>query len=435
MLTLGLFFLALSLLIVVHELGHFLPAKAFRMRVEKFYLFFDWPRKLISWRRGETEYGIGLLPLGGYVKIAGMVDESQLGKRGGLPSQPAPDEFRAKPLPQRALVIAGGPLMNILYALVVLAGLFYSSGLQRVPLFRWEEGLEAFPLLGIQSGDRLLAVNGAPAYLDRIASPEWLLEEGPTLQLLRSRDTLTIAILPPLRDSLMRLYGAGEEVFRVRFPATIDPVPGGPAAKAGLQRGDHILVVNGRSISSFADLREALQQTPDSLAHLTFLRGQDTLTASVALDSAKRMQALPLAELPQEVIRLSAGEALVESFRQSYRLTAANLKALFYLLTGRMRISENLSGPIGIARVAGRSYESGGWRSFFAFTAALSLILAVMNLLPIPLLDGGHLLFLGLEAVLRREPSYRLREVAQYVGLALILALMLFAFWNDLRRL
>jgi regulator of sigma E protease len=128
-------------------------------------------------------------------------------------------------------------------------------------------------------------------------------------------------------------------------------------------------------------------------------------------------------------------EAFVESFRQSYRLTVGNLKALFYLLTGKMRLSENVSGPIGIAKVAGRSYETGGWQSFWAFTAALSLILAVMNLLPIPLLDGGHLLFLGLEAVLRREPSYRMREVAQYVGLALILALMLFAFWNDLRRL
>lgn len=435
MLTLGLFLLSLSLLIVVHELGHFLPAKAFRMRVEKFYLFFDWPRKLLSWRRGETEYGIGLLPLGGYVKIAGMVDESQLGKRGGLPSEPAPDEFRAKPLPQRALVIAGGPLMNILYAIVVLAGLFYSSGLQRVPLFQWEEGLEALPLLGIQAGDRLWAVNGVPAYLDRVASPEWLLADQPTLQLLRGRDTITLPVLPPLRDSLLRLYGAGEEVLRLRLPAIIDPVPGGPAAQAGLQKGDRILAVNGHPVSSFSALREVLQQSPDPFAQLLVLRGQDTLTASVKLDSTKRMQALPLAQLPQEVVRLSAGEALVESFHQAYRLTAANLKALFYLITGRMRISENLSGPIGIARVAGRSYESGGWRSFLAFTAALSLILAVMNLLPIPLLDGGHLLFLGLEAVFRREPSYRLREVAQYIGLALILALMLFAFWNDLRRL
>ncbi len=435
MLTLGLFLLALSLLIVVHELGHFLPAKAFGMRVEKFYLFFDWPRKLFSWRKGDTEYGIGLLPLGGYVKIAGMVDESQLGKRGGLPTQPAPDEFRAKPLAQRALVIAGGPLMNVFYAIVVLAGLFYASGLQRVPLFRWEEGLEAFPLLGIQAGDRLLAVNGAPAYLDRIASPEWLLEENPTLQLLRGRDTLTLSVPPPLRDSLMRLYGAGEEVLRLRFPAIIDPVPEGPAARAGLRRGDHILAVNTHPVHSFAALREALQRSPDSLVQLQVVRGSETLAVSVVLDSTKRIQALPLAELPQEVVRLSLVGALGESFRQAYRLTAANLKALFYLITGRMRISENLSGPIGIARVAGRSYESGGWRSFLAFTAALSLILAVMNLLPIPLLDGGHLLFLGLEAVFRREPSYRLREIAQYVGLALILALMLFAFWNDLRRL
>lgn len=435
MLTVGLFLLALSLLIIVHELGHFLPAKAFGMRVEKFYLFFDWPRKLFSWRRGGTEYGIGMLPLGGYVKIAGMIDESQLGKKGGIPTPPQPDEFRAKPLFQRALVIAGGPLMNILYALVVLTAVFYAAGLHRVPLMKWELGLEAQPLLGIQAGDRLLAVNGAPAYLDVVASPEWLLFDSPTLTILRGKDTLHLTVTPTVRDSLMVLYGQGKEIFALRLPPQIDPVPKGPAAQAGLRKGDRILQIDTHVVSSFSHMRELLQSLRRDSVVLTVERNAERFQVTVRLDTSYRLQAYPDAELPRETQALSLPMAMATAIEQSYRITTTNLKALFYLITGRARISESVSGPIGIARVAGRSFESSGWLGFLTFTAALSLILAVMNLLPIPLLDGGHLLFLGLEALFRREPSYRLREVAQYIGLALILALMIFAFWNDLRRL
>lgn len=431
----GLFLLALSLLIIVHELGHFLPARAFGMRVEKFYLFFDWPRKLISWRRGGTEYGIGLLPLGGYVKIAGMVDESQLGKKGMLPTPPQPDEFRAKPLYQRAIVVAGGPLMNVLYAIVLLTGLFYVGGKRQVPLASWEMGMEALPVLGIQAGDRLLAINGEPAYLDGVASPEWLLVESPTLTILRGSDTLHFSVSATVRDSLLRLYGEGKEIFALRLPPAIEPVRGGPAARAGLRKGDIIRSIDGEAVHSFGEMRQRLQMLQRDSVILEVQRGETFFTVGVRLDSAYRLQAFPAAELPVEVIRLSLLEAFQTSLSQAYRLTATNLKALFYLITGRARITENVSGPIGIARIAGRSFEISGWIGFLAFTAALSLILAVMNLLPIPLLDGGHLLFLGLEAIFRREPSYRLREAAHYIGLVLILALMIFAFWNDLRRL
>ncbi|MEN3039989.1 MAG: RIP metalloprotease RseP [Bacteroidia bacterium] len=435
MLTIGLFLLALSLLIVIHELGHFLPAKLFGMRVEKFYLFFDWPTRLLRWKRGGTEYGIGVLPLGGYVKIAGMVDESQLGKRDSLSSVPQPDEFRAKPLYQRAIVIAGGPLMNILFAVLLLGSLLYTSGMQRVPLYNWSMGMEAFPLIGLQAGDRLLAVNGKPAYLDLLASPEWLLEEEPTLTVLRGRDTLRLTITAFVQDSLMTLYGQGKEAFLPRLPAQIDPVPNGPAARAGLQKGDLILSIEGEAVHSFSEMRQVLQKLRRETVRLVVRRGEEVQVISVRLDTAYRLQAYPATELPREIIKLSLPQAFVSAFSQAYRLAVANLKALFHLITGRSRVSDSVSGPIGIAKIAGRTFEASGWIGFWAFTASLSLILAIMNLLPIPLLDGGHLLFLGLEAIFRREPSYRLREVAQYVGLALILALMLFAFWNDLRRL
>ncbi|GIV25225.1 MAG: zinc metalloprotease [Bacteroidia bacterium] len=435
MLTLGLFLAVLTVLIVVHELGHFLPARLFGMRVEKFYLFFDWPTKLWSWKKNGTEYGIGVLPLGGYVKIAGMVDESQLGKKVSEPALPAPDEFRAKPLYQRAIVIAGGPLMNVIFAIAVLSGLFFVYGVERVPLYAWEYGLEAVPLVGIQAGDRLLKVNGEPAYLDRISSPEWLLADPPVLEVLRGKDTVRIALSAAQRDSLLRRYTQGQEGLTLRLPAQIEPVEGGPAAQAGLQKGDLILAVNDAPVSSFAELRARLQATSGDSVRLTVQRKGQTFSVQVGLDTARRIHVLPAVILPHETRTLSLAEAFQEGIRQAYRLTATNLKGLFYLVTGRMRASESLSGPIGIARLAGKTYENTGWRGFLAFSAVLSLILAFMNLLPIPLLDGGHLLFLGMEAVLRREPSYRLREVAQYIGLALILALMVFAFWNDLRRL
>ncbi|MEN2993592.1 MAG: RIP metalloprotease RseP [Bacteroidia bacterium] len=429
MLTLGLFLLALSLLILVHELGHFLPARLFGMRVEKFYLFFDWPFALFRWRSGKTEYGIGVLPLGGYVKIAGMAEE------GGSSGPTAPDEFRSKPLLQRMLVVAGGPLMNILYAILVLFGLFYFEGIHRVAIYRWEYGLEAQPILNIQTGDRLLAINGSLAYLDRVASPEWLLVETPSLTLVRGGDTLKQYVSPALRDSLLYLYGRGQEVFLLRLPARIDPVQHGPGWRAGLRKGDEILSVNHQRIHSFQELRQALQKVVADSVVLGVRRNSKELFLTARLDSQRRLQVLPQVELPIERRQLSLDEAFVESLRNAYRITGNNLRALYYLITGKMRLSENLSGPIGIARAAGQTYTTGGWRGFLAFTAGLSLILAVMNLLPVPLLDGGHLVFLSLEAVLRREPSYQLRLVAQYIGLALILTLMIVAFWNDIRKL
>ncbi|MCS7297578.1 MAG: RIP metalloprotease RseP [Bacteroidia bacterium] len=435
MLTISLFLLALSLLILIHEFGHFIPAKVFGMRVEKFYLFFDWPRKLFSWRRGQTEYGIGILPLGGYVKIAGMIDESQIGKSGGLPSRPAPDEFRAKPLFQRVIVVLGGPVMNVLFGIFLLAVIFYINGFQKVPLAKWAYGMEAFPLVGMEAGDRIIEVNGEPAFLDMLASPEWLLETKPTLTLLRGRDTLRLSLSASVRDSLFRLYGQGREVFALRFPARIEPVPKGPADRAGLRTGDLILEIEGRSIESFAHMRKVLQTLQKDSVSLLVKRGEETFSIGVKLDAEYRLQAYPSVELPVERAEFSFPAALLTAVSQSYRITAANLRALFQLITGRSRISDNLAGPIGIAQMAGRSFVTSGWTGFWAFTATLSLILAVMNLLPIPLLDGGHLLFLGLEAIFRREPSYRLREVAQYIGLGLILFLMIFAFWNDLRRL
>ncbi|MCS6790642.1 MAG: RIP metalloprotease RseP, partial [Bacteroidia bacterium] len=414
--------------------GHFLPAKLFRMRVEKFYLFFDWPFKLLSWKRNGTEYGIGVLPLGGYVKIAGMADESNPSGRHTAP--PQPDEFRSKPLYQRMLVVAGGPLANILYAFLILSGIFYFTGIQRIPLSRWVYGVEAVPEAGIQAGDQVLLINEEPAYLDKLSSPEWLLQETPTLTVLRGKDTIVLSISAAQRDSLLQLYARKEEdAIALRFPAEIQPLPGGPANQAGLQKGDIIQAVGNKPIRSFSELRQAIQETPSDQVRLLVRRGDSVFSVEVRLDSAHRIQVLPAVEPPREVQELPLFGALQVGIAQSYRLAITNLKALSYLITGKARLSDNLSGPIGIARAAGRTYESGGLRSFVAFTGALSLILAIMNLLPIPLLDGGHLLFLGLEAILRREPSPRLREIAQYVGLGLILALMVFALWNDLRRL
>ncbi len=435
MLTLVLFLLALGVLVFIHELGHFLPAKLFGMRVEKFYLFFDWPRKLYSFKRGGTEYGIGLLPLGGYVKIAGMVDESSLKEKRDLSAPPAPDEFRAKPLYQRALVIAGGPLANAFYAYVVFFLILLIGGRERLAYHEWAMGLEAVPLLGIQEGDQMLAVNDQPAYADVLLSPEWLTRDAPTITLLRAGQPLTVTLTPSVRDTLLRWLLQKREVFELRLPAVVDPAPGGPADQAGLQSGDTILMLNDTPVSSFQHLRRLLQAVPADTVQLLLGTSTGRMSKSVRLDSLKRLQVRPKVQLPTHIQKLSVLQALGAGTDLLIRSTSLQLKGFMLLLTGRLRPSESLSGPIGIAQMTARQFEEGGWVQLITFSALLSLILAIMNLLPIPLLDGGHLVFLGLEAILRREPSQKVREVAQYVGLAIIVLLMVFALWNDLKRL
>lgn len=435
MLALALFVVALGVLVFVHELGHFLPAKLFGMRVEKFYLFFDWPRKLYSFKRGQTEYGIGLLPLGGYVKIAGMVDESSLKDKPDLSTLPAPDEFRAKPLYQRAVVVLGGPLANALYAYVVFFLLLFVGGRERLAYHEWPMGIEAVPLLGIQEGDQLLAINDKPAYADVLLSPEWLTVDKPTLTLKRGKDTLHLTLLPATRDTLLRWLLQKREVFELRLPAVVEPAPGGPAAQAGIQKGDTLLALNDTPISSFQHLRRLLKEAPSPSVKLLVGTPKGRAIRTALLDSLKRLQVRPSTPLPIHVEKLSFAKALVAGGEVLFRSTALQLKGFMLLLTGRLRPSESLSGPIGIAQMTARQFEEGGWLQLLTFSALLSLILAIMNLLPIPLLDGGHLVFLGIEAILRREPPQKAREIAQYIGLAIILLLMVFALWNDLNRL
>ncbi len=434
MLTLGLFLLALSLLIVVHELGHFLPAKAFRMRVEKFYLFFDWPTKLWSFRRGKTEYGIGILPLGGYVKIAGMVDESSLGKR-ETPVPPQPDEFRAKPLYQRMLVIAGGPLANVLYSYVVFVLLLVLGGREKIAYHQWSMGFEAVPFLGIQTGDRILAVNGEPAYHTNLLAIQRVAQGRYTLTLLRGADTIRLALSPAQCDTLLRKLLRREEVFVPRLPAVVVPVEGGPAYRAGLREGDTILAIAGRAVYSFQEVREALKWWDRDSVSLLVGRASGRFSVGVKLDSLRRLQVWPAVQLPVEREVYPFHRALLAGVTLVYQTAALQIEGFRLLLTGQVRPTESLAGPIGIAKLTAKQYEEGGWLQLVSFSAVLSIILAIMNLLPIPLLDGGHLLFLVLEAIFRREPSYKLREIAQYVGLAIILGIMVLAFWSDLKRL
>ncbi len=434
MLTIGLFLLALSLLIVVHELGHFLPAKAFRMRVEKFYLFFDWPTKLWSFRRGKTEYGIGVLPLGGYVKIAGMVDESNLGKRASAAPAES-DEFRAKPLYQRALVIAGGPLANVLYSYGVFVLLLLLSGREKIAYHEWSMGFEAVPFLGIEAGDRILAVNGAPAYHTNLLDIQRIAQGSYTLTILRGTDTIKLGLSQAQCDTLLRKLLRKEEVFVPRLPAVILPAEGGPAYQAGLREGDTILAIHGTPVRSFQEIRETLKRLGSDSVGLLVGRASGRFTVAVKLDSLGRLQVWPAAQLPVEREKYPFPQALGAGAALVYQTAALQIEGFRLLLTGQVRPTESLAGPIGIAKLTAKQYEEGGWLQLVSFSAVLSLILAIMNLLPIPLLDGGHLLFLGLEAVFRKEPSYKLREVAQYIGLAIILGIMVLAFWSDLKRL
>jgi regulator of sigma E protease len=434
MLTLGLFLLALSILIIVHELGHFLPAKLFGMRVEKFYLFFDWPAKLWSFRKGKTEYGIGILPLGGYVKIAGMVDEPSIGT-GQSPTPPQPDEFRAKPLPQRMLVIAGGPLANVLYSYVVFLLLLTLGGKEKIAYHDWPMGFEPVPFLGIEAGDRILAVNGEPAYHPNLLGIQKVAQGTYTLTILRGKDTIQLTLSRAQCDTLLRKLLRKEEVFVPRLPPVVLPMEGGPAYRAGIREGDTIVSMEGEAVHSFQEMREKLRRLGKDSVHLLVGRSSGRFMVGVKLDSLGRLGVWPAVHLPVQREKYSFSQALLEAGAMVYQTAALQIEGFRLLLTGQVRPTESLAGPIGIAKITAKQYEEGGWLQLLSFSAVLSLILAIMNLLPIPLLDGGHLLFLGLEAVFRKEPSHKLREVAQYIGLVIILGIMILAFWSDFRRL
>ncbi len=440
--------LAIMLLVLVHELGHFLAARLFGMRVERFSIGF--PPHVLRKKIGDTEFVLGLTPLGGYVKIAGMIDESM--DTEFLEEEPKPWEFRAKPVWQRMIVISAGVIFNFLFAVLIFIGLKYTYGDTYIPADKIqhiyvEEGSLAYEI-GLRTGDRIVAINGKPlkAWEDLFDLAN-LSSERITFTVERNGRQIT---LTAPEDLLTRL---SQEGGPLAFGVYIDPavvvvrvLEGSPADSIGLKPGDRILSLDDQPVRvtrEFIRIVEASQGRPlriawarrDSTEERTYTAvvrpmyrdGRYVIGVSIAtVDRAPETIGVAYR-------KYSLLEAVVVGTREAFRNTVAIVQNLKKIITGKEDVRENLGGPIAVAQITAEAARQGG-QQFWFIVAMLSITLAIVNILPIPVLDGGHLVFLLYEGITGREPSPRVRMIVQQIGMVLILLLFVFLIYNDIRR-
>lgn len=455
------FILALSIIITLHEFGHYWAARAFGIKIEKFYLFFDaWNFKLFSFKRGDTEYGIGWLPLGGYVKIAGMVDESLDTEQ--IKSEPQPWEFRSKPAWQRLIVMIGGVTVNLILGIIIMITLTYSQGEKYVPqtLVNEQGGIYAGPVarsVGFQIGDQILSINGVavdnldaqfgdPTFLtaDRkeigirrkqVYSKDLALAANGDSSVMTLREYDTTLVMPSNFDELL---GAKSDMpfFAPRMKFKIGKVMGGShAEKAGLDVGDQIQSINGEPVKSFFEFKEMLVKHAGETVKMQVIDSTNkisALKAEIGEDATLGFQpAFYGFEYREKVIKYGLGKSINLGVSRSFGLIGANAKALGNVATGKTDPTKSLAGPLGIAQMFGSTWN---WLNFWTLTAMLSLVLALMNILPIPALDGGHVMFLLYEIIARKPVSDKVLYVGQIIGMVFLLSLVAFTFWVDIAR-
>jgi regulator of sigma E protease len=440
----------LGVLIFVHEAGHFLAAKWAGIYVYRFSLGLGPPVPWLTFRRGETEYSISWLPLGGYVKMASREEDiSSSALEGGAPSVPVPPDrvFEAKPVWKRMLVILAGVTMNALFAWAVFAFLAYKNGRQIDPVTTVGRVVEesippaARALRQIQPGTRIVSVNG-----DSVKSWDdvvWAIANAPDSEVRIQLGDGSKVVLPIHPDALEERIRAAQALQPFRAAVVGQVVPDKPAARAGIREGDTVVAVNGRRVRQWYDLLETLQASPGQNLTLEVLRGGQRMSFNVRpyLDSIPGPDGKPRAVGRIGVAvgtgfiseKLSLGQAIVEGGRATVRASTQIVRTVRGLFSGRIS-GRTVGGPILIGQLAGESARM-GLDTFLGFMALISINLAILNLLPVPVLDGGQFLFLLAEAIIRRPLPLKLRERLTTVGLVLIVLLMGLAFSNDLRRL
>lgn len=437
--TILIFVAAIFILVLVHELGHFLAAKLFGMRVERFSIGF--PPRLFGYKKGDTDYCVSALPLGGYVKISGMVDESM--DDSFTASEPKPYEYRSKPVWQRMIVITAGVIFNMILAYIIFATITYTHGVNQIPA----ENIQGMYIpenstaaeTGFETGDRLVAVNDRE--LEYIRRGQFFSMSEITSQALSftvERDGELITIRPP-GDFLDKLARNPDFIeLQNALPSKVGNVAEGtPAEEAGLEPGDEIVAIDGEQVNYWVQMVNLIQAGGDEMM-FTIRRGEEILDLSIAPDPEQRIIGITIID-PQEyfgfeTLHFGLLASIREGVRQAHDTLRGIINGFRQLLTGAISIRENLGGPVAIASVTADVTERGGAVGFWNFTAFLSITLALMNILPIPMLDGGHLLFLIYEAITRREPSVKVRMALQQIGFILLISLMVFVTFNDILR-
>jgi len=431
--------LSLSILVVLHELGHFLPAKWFKTKVEKFYLFFDVKFALFKKKIGETEYGIGWLPLGGYVKIAGMVDESMDLEQ--MKQPPQPWEFRSKPAWQRLIIMLGGVTVNFLLGFLIFGMMLWVYGKEYIVNDKLEYGVYVDSLgtdLGFREGDKVISIGGekmnefSPGLLRR----EIVLNNAREIEVLRDGQPVKLNVDPKYVQLLSSNDYKDYIVIGPRIPFSISKVTAGSnAEKAGLQPGDKIISIDGKPLAFQHEIMQELQLVKNKTIEVGYERDGSIQNTQVLVDESGRIgvslnRATELGWTARE--EYSLAEAIPAGFHEGVAFMGDWFKGIGKLFEGKVKAKDSLGGFISITKLFSTSWD---WESFWRITGILSFILAIMNLLPIPALDGGHVMFLIWEVVTGKKPGDKFMEYATYVGFAIVLGLLVFANGLDVMRL
>ena len=435
----GQFLLSLSLLIVLHELGHFIPAKLFKTRVEKFYLFFDIKYSLFKKKIGDTVYGIGWLPLGGYVKISGMIDESMDKEQMAQPPQPW--EFRSKPSWQRLIIMLGGVTVNFILAYVIYVFLSFTYGDKDTNVNSLKDGywIESPTLndLGFKTGDKVLAINENPIIKDSDIGKNII--SAKTITIERDNAEKTIALPEDFLGQLSTRQKRG--LFEFRIPFMIGEVADSSVNKSvDLKKGDILVSFNGEELKYYDQLEARKKDLKNASIEVEILRGENTLKRTLKTNERAELGIRPaydesrFAELGYfDLIttEYTFGESFGAGFSKFTGQISSygeQLKAIFTPSTGAYK------GVGGFKAIYDIFPGTWSWQAFWILTAFLSIMLGVLNLLPIPALDGGHVMFLLYEIISGRKPSEKFLERAQMVGFFILIALVLFANGNDIFR-
>jgi len=429
LITIAQLILSLSILIVLHEMGHFIPAKAFKTRVEKFYLFFDPWFALFKKKIGGTEYGIGWLPLGGYVKISGMVDESMDTEKLKEPAKPW--EFRSKPAWQRLIIMIGGVTVNVILAFFIYAMVLFAWGKEYIPMENLTYGVYADSLMlenGFEHGDRIMKVGDTYPETINDVNKEVLFGDARRIEIQRDGQSKTIE-LPQDIDQQMLARGV-QSIFSYRYPAIIDTVVKGSNADSLnlVEGGDKVLQLNGEEINSYPQFGEIIFRARGTTVNMVIERNGNEMNVNAPVDSANGLGVYSFPQKHLESKKMSYG--FFDSFPAG--ISEGTNTLVSYVRSLKLIFSEQGVKQVGgFGTIAGLFGETWNWQRFWTMTALLSIILAVMNLLPIPALDGGHVMFLLYEMVSGRTPNQKILEYAQLVGFAILITLLLYANGND----
>jgi len=416
------FILSFSILVILHELGHFLPARWFGCRVDKFYLFFDPWFSLWKKKKGDTEYGLGWIPFGGYVKIAGMIDES----------------MDKEQMWQRLIIMICVVLVNVVLAIVIFIGITWVWGEEYLPVKNLKNGIVADSLaksIGIKDGDNVVGIDGKPLEAFGILEAEMVLNDAKVLQITRNDSAFDLKVPEGFTKKLAKVANETSLVMP-RYPAIVDSVSSTAVfTKDALLKNDQLIAFNNKPFLFYHEFDQLKKGYEDSIVSLTVLRGADTVDVRVKVNEKGKLGFFgrsPLVLYGTNTKTYGFFESIPVGFNKTWETLDRYVTGIKQIFTGKVAASDSLGSVISIGNTFPGTWD---WERFWTLTGMFSIILAFMNILPIPALDGGHALFTLYEMITKRKPSDKFMEYAQMVGMVLLLSLMVYALGLDFWRL